>query len=258
MRRMIDYGTKLLPEGKAPAENAYRIMPLKLAKLKKQSKKLLGIGFSRPVQAPYGTSVLSLKKKDSNLRWCIDRHISNKHTVCRKYPLPILTKSFNRSRGVKYFSKSDIRPMYCRVRATKARGLETTCVTEHGASLRPPSKGFSKLKEIQSIAKGGRCCFVRKVTLIPRLTNNKRQFAEGFLKRASSLTELLKNDIQWGGNLEWQAAFDGLKQAMIEGPSLGVVDATKPSKDKVEQLTVCSENICILLLMVDKGIRFSC
>ncbi|KAA0049773.1 Asp_protease_2 domain-containing protein [Cucumis melo var. makuwa] len=34
---------------------------------------------------------------------------------------------------VKYFSKSDIRSRYCRVRATEEKGLETTCVTEHGA-----------------------------------------------------------------------------------------------------------------------------
>ncbi|KAA0051469.1 Asp_protease_2 domain-containing protein [Cucumis melo var. makuwa] len=39
-----------------------------------------------------------------------------------------------------------------------------------------------------------------------------KQFVEGFLKKASSLTELLKEDIQWGGNPECQAAFDGLKQ----------------------------------------------
>ena len=68
----------------------------------------------------------------------------------------------------------------------------------------------------------------------PRLTNN-RKFVEGFLKRASSLIELLKENIQWGGNPEWQTAFDSLKRATIEGPSLGVTDGTKPSKDEAER-----------------------
>ncbi|KAA0060451.1 reverse transcriptase [Cucumis melo var. makuwa] len=69
----------------------------------------------------------------------------------------------------------------------------------------------------------------------PRMANSNGQFMEGFLKRENSLTELLKEeDIQWGGNLECQAAFDGLKQATIEGLSLGVVDAIKPPKVEVE------------------------
>ena len=63
---------------------------------------------------------------------------------------------------------------------------------------------------------------------------------ERFLTRASSLTELLKEDIQWGENFECQAAFDGLKQAMIEGPILGVADATKPFKVETERFNVCS------------------
>ncbi|TYK01507.1 reverse transcriptase [Cucumis melo var. makuwa] len=40
---------------------------------------------------------------------------------------------------------------------------------------------------------------------------------------------------QWGRNLECQVAFDGLKQATIEGPSLGIADATKPPKVEAEQ-----------------------
>lgn len=51
---------------------------------------------------------------------------------------------------------------------------------------------------------------------------------EGFSKRASPLTELLKKDIQWSWTPESQAAFDGLKQAMISGPVLGIADVTKP------------------------------
>ncbi|TYK13942.1 hypothetical protein E5676_scaffold832G001430 [Cucumis melo var. makuwa] len=215
------------------------MVPLKLAELQKQSKKLLGTGFSRPVQAPYRTLVLSIKKKDNNLRW------------------------------MKYFWKSDIRLRYCRVRATEAKGLETTCVTEHEAYEFPVvpfsltdaiatfyvptnkifqdhlQKGFQKLEENQSIAKGGRCCFVQgQINMLGHVVEfyiidvGKRkiaatQFVKGFLKKVSSPTELLKENIQWGGNPDWQAAFDD-KQATIERPSLGVADATKPSKDEAK------------------------
>ncbi|KAA0048769.1 hypothetical protein E5676_scaffold172G00580 [Cucumis melo var. makuwa] len=72
-----------------------------------------------------------------------------------------------------------------------------------------------------------------------------------FLTRASSLTELLKEDIQWGENSECQAAFDGLKQAMIEGPILGVADATKPFKVETERF------ICMLEEYLDSPTRRS-
>ncbi|KAA0061352.1 putative mitochondrial protein [Cucumis melo var. makuwa] len=50
------------------------------------------------------------------------------------------------------------------------------------------------------------------------LANYYRRFVEGFSKRASPLTELLKKDVHWNWDPECQAAFDGLKQAMMEGP----------------------------------------
>ncbi|TYK07555.1 RNA-directed DNA polymerase-like protein [Cucumis melo var. makuwa] len=170
MRTMIDHGIELLPEAKAPVKNTYCMVPPKLAKLRKPSKKLLPTGFSRSVRAPYGAPVLFQKKKDRNPQQCIKRCILNKLTDSHKYPIPILPNLFDRSRGVKYFPKSDIRLRYCRVRATKAEGLETTCV-------------------------------------IDRL----RAFEFPLEPRVSGL-------------------FDGLKQATIEGPSLRVTDATKPSK----------------------------
>ncbi|KAL0555992.1 hypothetical protein IC582_004495 [Cucumis melo] len=60
------------------------------------------------------------------------------------------------------------------------------------------------------------------------LANYYRRFVEGFSKRASPLTELLKKDVYWNWDPECQAAFDGLKQAIIEGPLLGITDVTKP------------------------------
>ncbi|KAA0037590.1 RNA-directed DNA polymerase-like protein [Cucumis melo var. makuwa] len=54
------------------------------------------------------------------------------------------------------------------------------------------------------------------------------RFVEGFSKRASSLTELLKKDVQWGWTPECQAFFDGLKQAMMKGSVFGITDVTKP------------------------------
>ncbi|KAL4013262.1 hypothetical protein IC575_025424 [Cucumis melo] len=47
------------------------------------------------------------------------------------------------------------------------------------------------------------------------LANYYRRFIEGFSKRSSPLTELLKKDVHWNWDPECQAAFDGLKQALM-------------------------------------------
>ncbi|KAA0049645.1 reverse transcriptase [Cucumis melo var. makuwa] len=266
MRRRIDHGIKSPPEAKVLAKDAYRMTPPELAVLQKQSKKLLGTEVSRPVQAPWGALVLSLKKKDRSLLQCVDCLIPNKLIASRKYPFPILPNLFGRSCGVKYFPMSDIRQRNYRVRATKVEGLETTCIT----GLR--AYEFPMVPSSLTDDKEGNYCSVqrqinvldhvvefhqievkkRKIVLTcdgkipksvtalrscPRLANSNWQFVKGFLKgRTSSLTELLKEeDIQWGRTLKCQAAFNCLEQAIIERPSLGVADATKPPKVEVEQ-----------------------
>ncbi|KAA0033368.1 uncharacterized protein E5676_scaffold26G00180 [Cucumis melo var. makuwa] len=50
-----------------------------------------------------------------------------------------------------------------------------------------------------------------------------------------------EEDTQWSENLECRVAFNGSKQAMIEGPSLGVVDATKTPEVEAEQLSCVLE-----------------
>ncbi|KAA0060140.1 taxadiene 5-alpha hydroxylase [Cucumis melo var. makuwa] len=142
---------------------------------------LLNAEFSRPVQAPYGVHVLSLKKKDRSPQQRMDRRIQSKLTIRCKYPLPMLTRRVDRPRGAKYLSKSNIRPRYCRINA---------------------------LSHVRECHQGGL---------------------------------LREEDTQWSDNLECQAIFNGLKQAMIKGLSLGVVDTTKTPKVEAEQFSCVLE-----------------
>ncbi|KAL0539902.1 hypothetical protein IC582_024123 [Cucumis melo] len=136
----------------------------------------------------------------------------------------------------------------------------STTMDEHRDHLQ---KVFQKLKENQLYAKREKCSFAHKrinflgdviecdrigmeegkiaairdwamsksvseLRFFLELANYYRQFVEGISKRASPLTELLKKDVHWNWNPECQAAFDVLKQAMMEGPLLGIADVTKP------------------------------
>ncbi|KAA0025807.1 reverse transcriptase [Cucumis melo var. makuwa] len=168
--------------------------------------------FIKPAKAPYGAPVLFQKKKDGSLRLCIDYRILNKLTVRNKYPFPIITYLFDRLHGAKYFSKLDLRSGYYQVRIAEGDESKTTCVTRYGA--------FEFL-------------------VMPfGLTNTPATFCmlmnQGLSKRANPLTELLKKDVHWNWDPECQAAFDGLKQAMMERPLLGITDVTKPFEVEID------------------------
>ena len=63
---------------------------------------------------------------------------------------------------------------------------------------------------------------------LPSNGNCYRRFVEGFSKRACPLTELLKKGNKWSWTPRCQEAFDNLKNAIMEGSVLGIVDVTKP------------------------------
>ena len=87
----------------------YRMTPLELKELKTQLEELLNKGFIYPSTSPWEALVLFVKKKDDTLRLCIDYRKLNRVTVKNKYPLPRIDDLFDQLKGVKYFSKIDLR-----------------------------------------------------------------------------------------------------------------------------------------------------
>ncbi|KAA0066320.1 uncharacterized protein E5676_scaffold328G00280 [Cucumis melo var. makuwa] len=218
-RETVPKDTLCVPETKAHVKDAYRMAPPELAKLRKPSKMLVNTGCSRPVQAPYEAHVLSLKKKDRSPQQCVDCRTQSKLTVWRKCPLPMLTGRVDCLRGVK-LPKSDDRPRQCRVRTAKAKGLEKNCVTRHEAYE------FPVVLLSLTDAKGGKCCSVQS-----------QMSALSHVRECHQGGSLREEDSQWSENRERQVALNGSKQAMIEGPSLGIVDATKTPEVEAEQFS---------------------
>ncbi|KAA0058384.1 RNA-directed DNA polymerase-like protein [Cucumis melo var. makuwa] len=88
----------------------------------------------------------------------------------------------------------------------------------------------SDIRSSLTDAKGGKCCSMQ--SQINVLGHVVECHQSGLLR---------EEDTHWSGNLECQVAFNGLKQAMIERPSLGVVDATKPPKVEAEKFNCMFE-----------------
>jgi hypothetical protein len=94
------------PKGKVP----------KFKELQMQLEEILKKGCINPSVSPWGALVLFVRKKDGTLRLCIKFRKLNKVTVKKKYHFPRIYDLFDQLRGVKIFSKIDLRSRYHQVR----------------------------------------------------------------------------------------------------------------------------------------------
>ena len=110
--REIEFSIDLLPGFNPICKAPYRMAPAELRELKAQLQELLDKGFIRPSVSPWGAPVLFVKKKDGNMRLCIDYRELNRVTMRNKYPLPRIEDLFDQLQGAQVFSKIDLRSVY--------------------------------------------------------------------------------------------------------------------------------------------------
>ena len=87
-----------------------------LVELKFQLEELLEKGLIHPSVSPWGALVIFVKKKDGSLRICIDYRQLNKVTIKNRYPLPRIDDLFDQVKGVRVFSKIDLKSGYHQLR----------------------------------------------------------------------------------------------------------------------------------------------
>jgi len=105
-----------------------------LAELKKQLQELLDKGLIEPSMSPWGVPVLFVRKKDGNLRLCIDYRELNRVTTKNKYPSPRIDDLFDQLVGAAVFSKIDLRSGYHQLKIKKEDVPKTAFRTRYGHS----------------------------------------------------------------------------------------------------------------------------
>ena len=110
----------------------HRMAPVELQELRVQLHELLDKGFIRPSTLPWGAPVLFSKKKDKTLRLCIDYRQLNRVTVKNRYPLPRIDDLFDQLRGVRVYSKIDLRTGYHQLRVRETDIPKTAFRTRYG------------------------------------------------------------------------------------------------------------------------------
>src|SRR6185369_8509071 len=125
--RDIEFVIELQP-GTAPiSKRPYRMQNKELAELKIQLQELLDKGFTRPSASPWGCPALFVKKKDDNLRLCVDYRPLN-----AEYPLPRIDIMFDQLAGAKIFSKIDLRSGYHQIKIKPCDIPKTAFSTRYG------------------------------------------------------------------------------------------------------------------------------
>ena len=110
----------------------HRMAPIELQELKVQIQELLDKGFIRPSTSPWGIPVLFAKKKDKNLRLCIDYRQLNRVTIKNRYPLPRIDDLFDQLRGARFYSKIELCKGYHQLRVKEADIPKTTFEARYG------------------------------------------------------------------------------------------------------------------------------
>jgi hypothetical protein len=90
------------------------------------------VGYIRPSSSPWGAPVLFVQKKDGSQRMCVDYRSLNNVTIKNKYPLYRIEDLFDQMRGVRVFSKIDLRSGYHQMKIRPSDIPKTSFSTQYG------------------------------------------------------------------------------------------------------------------------------
>ncbi|GJW10441.1 putative reverse transcriptase domain-containing protein [Tanacetum coccineum] len=130
--RVSHRSTHLIPGTSPVVRFPYRLAPSKMLKLSNQLKELQDKGFIRPSHSPWGAPMLFVKKKDGEMRMCIDYRELNKLTIKNRYPLPRIDDLFDQLQGACCFSKIDLHFGYHQLRVREEDIPKTAFRTRYG------------------------------------------------------------------------------------------------------------------------------
>ncbi|GBG63460.1 hypothetical protein CBR_g38078 [Chara braunii] len=123
----------ILEDGAVPPRDCiYRMSEEELSVLRAQLDDLLEKGWIRPSSSPYGAPVLFVRKKNKDLRLCIDYRKLNAQTIRNAGPLPRIDDLLERLGGAQFFSKLDLKSGYHQLEIRKEDRYKTAFKTRYG------------------------------------------------------------------------------------------------------------------------------
>ncbi|GBG74849.1 hypothetical protein CBR_g19362 [Chara braunii] len=130
--RTIRHAITLKDDTVPPRGCIYRMSEKEHQVLRAQLDDLLANGWIRPSCSPYGAPVLFVRKKNKDLRLCIDYRKLNAQTIKNAGPLPRIDDLLERLGGAKYFSKLDLKSEYHQIEIQPRDRYKTAFKTRYG------------------------------------------------------------------------------------------------------------------------------
>ncbi|GBG79764.1 hypothetical protein CBR_g30028 [Chara braunii] len=130
--RDVEHSIQLVPDYRVHHQAPYRLSIPEATEFKRQLEELLGLGFIKPSNSPWGAPVLFARKADGTLRLCIDYRGLNRYTVKNNYPMPRSDELFDRLTGNRFFTKIDLRSGYHQIRVAAADQPKTAFRSSFG------------------------------------------------------------------------------------------------------------------------------
>ena len=96
-------------------ERYRRIPPSQYEAVRKHLQEMLDLGAIRPSDSPWCSAVVLVKKKNGELRFCIDLRKLNARTVKDAYSLPRIDDTLDKLKGSCVFSSLDLKSGYWQV-----------------------------------------------------------------------------------------------------------------------------------------------
>ncbi|GBG60881.1 hypothetical protein CBR_g16002 [Chara braunii] len=123
----------ILEDGAVPPRGCiYRMSEEELSVLRAQLDDLPEKGWIRPSSSPYGAPVLFVRKKNKDLRLCIDYRKLDLQTIRNVDPLPRIDDLLERLGGSQFFSKLDLKSGYHQLEIRKEDRYKTAFKTRYG------------------------------------------------------------------------------------------------------------------------------
>lgn len=129
--KLLSHDIPLLDE--VPVRQRYRrIPPSDYEMVKAHINQLLDAQIVRESCSPYASPIVLVKKKDGNLRLCVDYRQLNSKTRKDAFPLPRIEESLDALTGARWFSTLDLASGYNQVPVTERDKAKTAFCTPFG------------------------------------------------------------------------------------------------------------------------------
>ena len=113
-------------------QRPYRTTPENREEIDRQVDDMLQKGIIQESLSPWSSPVVLVKKKNGEMRFCIDYRAINKISKLDSFPMPLVVETLDALSGTQYFSTLDLKSGYWQIEMDPLSREKTAFVTHNG------------------------------------------------------------------------------------------------------------------------------